>query len=57
MAVCLEDFHEDYFKICLRETKIFDGIHKNIKIVSKYFNNNFIIMPTNNNNILYNKTI
>ena len=55
MAVWLEDFREDYFKICLRETKIFDGIHKNIKIVSKYFIHNFIIMPTNNNNnLLYN---
>ena len=25
---------ESSFKICVRETKIFDGLHKNIKIVS-----------------------
>ena len=35
MAVWAEDFTEDSFKICLREVKIFDGLHSNIKIVSK----------------------
>ena len=35
MAIWIEDLHKDSFKICLRETKIFDGAHKNIKIVSE----------------------
>ncbi|XP_078383748.1 uncharacterized protein LOC144666226 [Oculina patagonica] len=32
MAVWVETLHKDSFKICLRETKILDGTHKNIKI-------------------------
>ena len=35
MAVWVEELRVDNFKICLREAKIFDGPHKNIKIVSK----------------------
>ena len=35
MAVWVEDLTEDSFKICLREVKIFDGLHKGITIVSK----------------------
>ena len=35
MAVWVEELRVDNFKICLRETKIFDGPHKNIKIVSE----------------------
>ena len=35
MAVWVEDLTKDSFKVCLREVKIFDGIHKVIKIVSK----------------------
>jgi len=35
MAVWVEEVRVDNFKICLREAKIFDGPHKNIKIVSK----------------------
>ena len=30
----MEDVRKDSFKLCARETKIFDGIHKNIKVVS-----------------------
>ena len=39
MAVWVEELTEDSFKICLREVKIFDGLHKGITIVSrvKYF--------------------
>ena len=36
MAVWVEELRVDHFKICLRETKIFDGPHKGIKIVSKF---------------------
>ena len=35
MAVWVEEFTKDSFKICLREVKIFDGLHKGITIVSK----------------------
>lgn len=35
MAIWGEVIDEDSLKICLRETKIFDGTHKNIKIVSE----------------------
>ena len=35
MAVWVEDLTEDSFKICLREVKIFDGLHRGITIVSK----------------------
>ena len=36
MAVWVEELREGNFKICLREAKIFDGPHKNIKIVSEF---------------------
>ena len=36
MAVWVEELTEDRFKICLKEVKIFDGLHKGIKIVSKF---------------------
>ncbi|CAH3043550.1 unnamed protein product [Porites lobata] len=32
MALWVEDVRRDCFKVCLRETKIFDGLHKNIKV-------------------------
>ena len=35
MAVWVEELAEDSFKICLREVKIFDGLHKGITIVSR----------------------
>ena len=35
MAVWVEELRVDNFKICFREAKIFDGPHKNIKIVSE----------------------
>ena len=34
MAIWVEDSLEHGFNVCLRETKIFDGLHQNIKIVS-----------------------
>ena len=37
MAVWVEELTEDSFKICLREVKIFDGLHKGIAIVSLKF--------------------
>ena len=33
LALWVEDVRRDSFKVCLRETKIFDGLHKNIKVV------------------------
>ena len=36
MAVWVEELGVDNFKVCLREAKIFDGPHKNIKIVSEF---------------------
>ena len=35
MAVWVEELTEDSFKICLREVKIFDRLHKGISIVSR----------------------
>jgi len=35
MAIWVEELRVDNCKICLREAKIFDGPHKNIKIVSE----------------------
>ncbi|XP_066022454.1 uncharacterized protein [Pocillopora verrucosa] len=32
MAVWVEDLKKDNFKVCLKETKLFDGTHKSIKI-------------------------
>ena len=34
MAVWMEDWRKDGFKICLKESKIFDGVHRNIEVVS-----------------------
>lgn len=34
LALWVEDLRKDSFKLCAREIKIFDGIHKNIKVVS-----------------------
>ena len=39
MAVWVEELRVGNFKICFREAKIFDGPHKNIKIVSELDNN------------------
>ena len=36
MALWVEDVRRDIFKVCLGETKIFDGLHKNIKVVSAF---------------------
>ena len=35
MVVWVEGLTKDSFKVCLMEVKIFDGLHKGIKIVSK----------------------
>ena len=37
MALWVEELRVNNFKICLREAKIFDGPHKSIKIVSKFY--------------------
>ena len=34
MNMWLEDVHVDYFRVCLREVKTFDGKHKGIELVS-----------------------
>ena len=34
LAAWVEEARGESFKICVRETKIFDGLHQNIKIVS-----------------------
>ena len=36
----VEDVRRDSFKVCFRETKIFDGLHKKIKVVSE-----FLLLP------------
>ena len=36
-GVWVENLTEHSFKLCLREVKIFDGLHRGIKIVSKMF--------------------
>ena len=40
LVLWVEDVRRDSFKVCLRETKIFDGLHKNIKVVSE-----FLLLP------------
>ena len=35
MAVWVEELTEDSFKICLKEVKTFDGLHKGITIISE----------------------
>ena len=53
MAVWVEELTEDSFKICLKEVKIFDGLHKGITIVSRVkilFErpvSNYIVLYTN----------
>ena len=37
VAVWVEDVNNYNFKICFRETKIFGGKHKNLKVVSKLY--------------------
>ena len=37
MALWIQHPSVDSFNLCVRETKIFDGLHQNIKIVSNYF--------------------
>ena len=34
MAIWVEESLEDGFNVCLRETKMFNGLHQNMKIVS-----------------------
>jgi len=36
MAVWAEEMRVENFKVCLREVKIFDGLHKSIRIVSEF---------------------
>ena len=37
MALWIQHPSVDSFTLCVRETKLFDGLHQNIKIVSNYF--------------------
>ena len=37
MALWIQHPSVDSFTLCARETKLFDGLHQNIKIVSNYF--------------------
>ena len=34
MNIWIEELKEDYFRICLREVRTFDGKHQNLKVVS-----------------------
>ena len=34
MNIWIEELKEDYFRICLREVKTFDGKHQNLEVVS-----------------------
>ena len=36
LAVWIENSGEQSFDLCAKETKIFDGVHRNIKIVSNH---------------------
>ena len=36
MNVWIEELKEDYFRVCLREVKTFDGKHQNLKVVSSF---------------------
>jgi len=38
MNIWIEELKEDYFRICLREVKTFDGKHQNLKVVRSKFN-------------------
>ena len=37
MALWIEHLSMDSLNLCVLETKIFDGLHQNIQIVSNYF--------------------
>ena len=42
LALWVDDLRKDSFKLCAREIKSFDGIHKNIKVVSNNPDNCFL---------------
>ena len=52
MALWVEDVRRDSFKVCLRETKIFDGLHKNIKVVSE-----FLLLPVTCLKVIINQAV
>ncbi|XP_078383750.1 uncharacterized protein LOC144666229 [Oculina patagonica] len=56
MAVWVEDVGNNNFKICLRETKIFGGTHKNIKIHWMAFTNLRLENVTLTNSVVFNNT-
>jgi len=56
MAIWIEDLHKDNFKICLRETKILDGIHKNMKINWMAFTDLRLENFTLTNEVMFNDT-
>ncbi|XP_078365439.1 uncharacterized protein LOC144649742 [Oculina patagonica] len=56
MAVWVENLHKDSFKVCLRETKILDGTHKNIKINWMAFTELRLENFTMTNSVVFNNT-
>lgn len=44
MAIWIEDLDKVSFKICLRETKIYDGTHKDIKKVSELHFRSYMVL-------------
>ncbi|XP_078365442.1 uncharacterized protein LOC144649744 isoform X1 [Oculina patagonica] len=56
MAVWVENLHKDSFKVCLRETKILDGTHKNIKINWLAFTDLRLENFTMTNSVVFNNT-
>ncbi|KAL9975449.1 hypothetical protein ACROYT_G012610 [Oculina patagonica] len=56
MAVWVENLHKDSFEVCLRETKILDGTHKNIKINWLAFSDLRLENFTLTNSVVFNNT-
>lgn len=44
MAIWVKDLNKDNFKVCLRETKILDGLHKDIRMVRELFQPQYSII-------------
>lgn len=42
MNIWIEELKEDYFRVCLREVKTFDGKHQNLQVVS--FHSEIIVL-------------
>ena len=44
MAIWVKDLNKDNFKVCFRETKILDGLHKDIRMVRESFQPQYSII-------------